>query len=75
MQLDHLRLQAKSFVNYELTFVSERISIPVAIIYLFHPNKKNGEKAADFFKECSEFVDSLATNNDHLLILGDFNIH
>jgi len=27
------------------------------------------------FKEFSEFVDSLATNNGHLLILGDFNIH
>jgi len=32
-------------------------------------------KAADFFKEFSGFVDSLATNSGHMLILDDFNIH
>jgi len=32
-------------------------------------------KEADFFKEFSGFVDLLATNIGHLLILGDFNIH
>ena len=71
----HLRFQAKSFENYQLTFISGGISVRVAIIYRLHPTKKNGLKAADFFKEFSEFVDSLATNSGHLLILGDFNIH
>jgi len=40
-----------------------------------HTTKKNGLKAADFFKEISGFVDSLATNSGHLLILGGFNIY
>jgi len=47
----------------------------VAIIYRLHPTKKNGLKAAGFFKTFSKFVDSFATNSGHLLILGDFNIH
>jgi len=71
----HLCFQAKSFENYQLTFVSGGISVRVAIIYRLHPTKESGLKTADFFKEVSEFVDSLATNCDHLLILGDFNIH
>ncbi|KAK2138836.1 hypothetical protein LSH36_2340g00003, partial [Paralvinella palmiformis] len=71
----HLRFQAKSFENYQLTFISGGISVCVAIIYRLHPAKKNGLKAADFFKEFSVFVDSLASNSGHLLILGDFNIH
>ena len=49
------------------------MSVRVGIIYRLHPTKKNGLKAADFFKEFSGFVDSLATNSGHLLILGDFN--
>jgi hypothetical protein len=40
-----------------------------------HPTKKNGLKAADFFKEFSGFVNSLATNSDQLLILDDLNTH
>jgi len=32
-------------------------------------------KSADFFKECSRFVYSLATNSGYLLILGDFNTY
>jgi len=71
----HLRFQAKSFENQQLTFVSGRISVRVAIIYRLHPTKKYGLKAADFFKEFSGFVYSLATNSGHLLILNDFNIH
>jgi len=71
----HLRFQAKSFEKFQLTFVSGRMSVRVAIIYRLHPSNKNGLKAADFFKEFSEFVDSLAINSGHLLRLGDFNIH
>ena len=71
----HLRFQGKSFENNQLTFVSGGISVRVAIIYRLHPTKKNGMKAADFFKEFSGFVDSLATNSSHLQILGDFNIN
>jgi len=48
--------------------------VRVAIIYRLHPNKEKGLKAADF-KESSGFVNSLATNSGHLLILGDFNMH
>ena len=59
------------FENYQLTFVSGGISVRVAIICRLHPTKK----AADFFNDFSEFVDSLATNSGHLLILSDFNIH
>jgi len=70
-----LCFQAKSFENYQLTFISGRINVRVAIITRLHPTKKNGLKAADFFKEFSGFVDSLDTNSGHLLILGDFNIH
>ena len=65
----------KSFENYQLTFISGGINVRVAIIYRLHPTKKNGLKAADFFKEFSGFVDSLSTNSGHLLILGDFNKH
>jgi len=50
------------------------ISVRVAIIYRLHPTKKNGLKAADFFKEFWNFVDSLVTNSGRLLMLGDFNI-
>ena len=32
-------------------------------------------KSSDFVREFGEFVDSVATKNGHLLILGDFNIH
>ena len=71
----HFRFQSKSFENYQLTFVSGGISVRVAIIYRLHPSKKNGLKAAHFFKEYSGFVESLTTNSGHLLILGDFNIH
>ena len=57
----HLRFQAKSFENYQLTFVSGRISVRVSIIYRLNSTKKY------FFKEFSGFVDSLATNSGHLL--------
>ena len=41
-----------------------------------HPSKKNDLKTVYFCSESYlEFVDSLATNSGHLLILGDFNIH
>ena len=58
-----------------LCFFTEGIGVRIAIIYRLHPTKKNRLKAADFCKEVSEFVHSLATNSGHLLILGDFNIH
>ena len=48
------------------------ISVGVAIIYSIYLTKKNAIKGADFVKECSKFLDSLATNSGHLLILGDF---
>jgi len=69
------RFQAKSFENYQMTVMSSGTSLRIAIIYRLHPTKKNGIKTGDFFREFSEFVDTLATNNGHLLILGDFNIH
>ena len=50
------------------------MTVCVAIIYRTDPTKENDLKAADFFKEQSAFNDSLATNSDNLLILGDFNI-
>jgi len=65
--------QTKSFENYQLAFVSRGISIRVAIIYRLLPTKKNGPKAADFLKNISEFVDSLATNIGYLLFLGYIN--
>ena len=34
----HLRFQAKSFENYQLTFISGGISVRVAIIYRLHPH-------------------------------------
>jgi len=70
-----LRFQAILFLNYQLTFVSGGISLRVAIIYRLCPTKQNDFKAANFFKEFSGFVNSLATNSVHLLILGNFNIH
>lgn len=68
-------LKVKSFENYQLTISSGGINIRVVIVYRLHPTKKNGIKSSDFFTEFAEFVDSIATSNDHLLILGDFNIH
>jgi len=51
------------------------LSVHVAIIYRLHGNKRNDMKAADFVKEVLELVDSLGTNNSHLLIFGDFKLH
>ena len=72
---NHFRFEARSFENYQLTFTSGGVSVHVAIVYRLYPSKKNGLKTVDFFREFSEFVDSLATNSGHLLILGDFSIH
>ena len=44
-------------------------------MYWLHLTKKNGLKSSDFFREFSEYVDSLAISKGHLLIVGDFNIH
>ena len=41
----HLFWQAKSFDDYQLTFVSGEISVHLAIIYRLHPTKKAGLKA------------------------------
>jgi len=51
------------------------ISVRIAFIYRLRLTKKNGLKVSYFFKEVLEFLDSLATNSGHLLILGDLNIH
>jgi len=67
----HLRFQVKSFENYQQTFESVDISVRVAIIYRLYTTKKNCLKTADFFKECSGFVDSHVTNCGYLMILGD----
>jgi len=56
---DNLHFQAKSFENYQLTFVYEGISVRVAIIYRLHSTKNNNLKAAEFFKEFLKFVLSL----------------
>ena len=39
-----LGFQAKSFGNYQLTFISGRISVRLAIIYRLHPLRKMGWK-------------------------------
>ena len=64
--------QAKSFENYQLTFLSVGISVRVVTIYRIHPIKGNSLTAADFFRTFSGFVHSLATNSGHLLILDDY---
>ena len=69
------RFKSRSFENYQLTLTSGGTDVRIAIVYRLHPTKKNGLKSSDFFTEFAEFVDSIATSNDHLLILGDFNIH
>jgi len=69
----HLRFEV--FRKLPTDFCIWGIGIRVAIIYRLHPTKKNGLKAADIFKEYLGFVDSLTANSDHLLILGDYNIH
>ena len=51
------------------------ISIRIPIIIRLHTNKKKWPESCIFLQGFFEFVDSLATNSDHLLILGDFNIH
>jgi len=57
-----------SLENYQITFVSGGISVHVNIIYRLHQTKNCFMKTADFFKECSEFIDSLASNSGYLLI-------
>jgi len=42
----------------------------VAIIYQLHPSKKYVLKAADLFKEISEFVNTLATSKLILIYIG-----
>ena len=46
----HLRFQAKSFLNYQLTFESRGVSVSVAIIYWLQPTK-NGLKVARYSRE------------------------
>ena len=58
----NLRFKTKTFENYRLTFVCGEISFRVSIICRLHLTKKIVLKAADFFKEFSEFVDSLAVD-------------
>ena len=48
----HLRFQAKSFENYQLTFISGGISVRVAIIYRLRPTKKNGRFLQGIFGIC-----------------------
>ena len=67
--------KARSFENLQLTITSGGTNVRVAVIYRLHPTKKNGLKSSDFVRKFGEFFDSVATNNGHLLILGDFNIH
>ena len=71
----HFHFQATSFENCQLTFMSIGVSARVAIVYWLDPAEKDIPKARDFFEEVSEFIDSLATSNAHLLILGDFNVY
>ena len=63
------------FENYQLTFIPRTVIVQVAVICRLHLTEKNALKAGDFFREFSEFVDSLATCKGHLLILGDFSGH
>ena len=54
------RFRAKSFENYNFTFISRGVSFRVDFIHRLHPTDKNDLKAGDFFREFSECVDSLA---------------
>ena len=46
----HSRYQARSFENYQLTFMFRDVNLRVAIIYRPHPNKENGTMAEDCFQ-------------------------
>ena len=71
----HMCSQVKSFQNYQLTFTSGWYMCSFCYYLQITPNQEKGLKAADFFKEISEFVESVAINSGHLLILGEFKIY
>ena len=72
----HVPYKAKSFENFQATVTCSGTTIRLAVIYRLHPQlKKNGVRNLDFFEEFGSFIDTLASQTGHLILLGDFNIH
>ena len=72
----HVPYKAKSFENFQATITCSGTTIRLAVIYRLHPHiKKNGVRNHDFFEEFASFIDTLASQTGHLILLGDFNIH
>ena len=70
----HSRFQARSFENYQLTFISGDVSVRVVIVYRLRLAKNNRSRAGNSFREMSEFVDLLTASKEHLLIIETFNV-
>ena len=69
----HAPYKTKSFENLQATVTCSGTSVRISVIYCLHPNKKkNNVTSNDFFVEFAAFIDSLACQNGHLLLLGDF---
>lgn len=64
-------LPVDGFSSFEVHLMKNKRTCPVFCALIYRPPKYN----KDFIVEFSEFLSSLVTFCDKLLILGDFNIH
>ncbi|XP_014865742.1 PREDICTED: uncharacterized protein LOC106931877 isoform X2 [Poecilia mexicana] len=60
-----------SFPNFEFTSFEMRHVNPVFCAVVYRPPKYN----KDFISDFSDFLSGIITNYEHVLIVGDFNIH
>ena len=67
-----LTLPVGTYSTFEIQSVKvESITTPLVCALVYRPPKPN----KDFIKEFTDFLSDFITSYDHLLILGDFNIH
>ena len=67
-----LTLPVGTYSTFEIQSVKvESITTPLVCTLVYRPPKPN----KDFIKEFTDFLSDFITSYDHLLILGDFNIH
>lgn len=64
-------VSATNFVSFEVQVFKVDLSRSVTFALVYRPPKYN----KDFIQEFSEFLSSMSTCCDSLVILGDFNIH
>ena len=64
-----------SFEFVETTLVSNSETFRTVVIYRPPPSQSNKLKISQFKDEFPTLLESLVIMNEHILILGDFNVH